>query len=67
MISAPEIGAWGWRIPFVDRLPDHSVLCFILRRSLAETEAFLQRKHRLTTRRDLRVHCAATGPSSCWV
>ena len=48
-ISAPEIGAWGWRIPFVIGCLIIPFL-FYLRRSLEETEAFLQRKHRLTTR-----------------
>lgn len=40
---------WGWRIPFFIGcmiIP----LIFVLRRSLQETEAFLQRKHRPDTR-----------------
>ena len=44
-----EIAAWGWRIPFFIGcmiIP----LIFLLRRSLEETESFLQRKHHPTTR-----------------
>lgn len=44
-----EIAEWGWRIPFFIGsmiIP----LIFVLRRSLQETEAFLQRKHRPDTR-----------------
>ena len=44
-----EISEWGWRIPFFIGcmiIP----LIFVLRRSLQETEAFLQRKHRPDTR-----------------
>ncbi|TGB89638.1 citrate-proton symporter, partial [Salmonella enterica subsp. enterica serovar Enteritidis] len=43
------ISEWGWRIPFFIGcmiIP----LIFVLRRSLQETEAFLQRKHRPDTR-----------------
>ncbi len=42
------ISEWGWRIPFFIGcmiIP----LIFVLRRSLQETEAFLQRKHRPDT------------------
>lgn len=44
-----EISEWGWRIPFFIGcmiIP----LIFVLRRSLQETETFLQRKHRPDTR-----------------
>lgn len=44
-----QIAEWGWRIPFFIGcmiIP----LIFVLRRSLQETEAFLQRKHRPDTR-----------------
>ena len=44
-----EIAAWGWRIPFFIGcliIP----LIFVLRRSLQETEEFLQRKHRPDTK-----------------
>ena len=44
-----EIAEWGWRIPFFIGcliIP----LIFVLRRSLQETEAFLQRKHRPDTK-----------------
>ncbi len=44
-----EIADWGWRIPFFIGcliIP----LIFVLRRSLQETEEFLQRKHRPDTK-----------------
>src|SRR5471032_3047186 len=44
-LTALQIGAWGWRIPFVIGCLIIPFL-FYLRRSLEETEAFLQRKHR---------------------
>ena len=44
-----EIGAWGWRIPFLIGCLIVPVL-FVLRRSLQETEEFKQRKHRPDTR-----------------
>jgi len=43
-MSAEEISAWGWRVPFLIGciiVP----LIFLLRRSLLETEDFLARKH----------------------
>jgi MHS family citrate/tricarballylate:H+ symporter-like MFS transporter len=47
-LTAPQIGAWGWRIPFVIGCMIVPFLWYI-RRSLEETQAFLQRKHRLST------------------
>jgi MHS family citrate/tricarballylate:H+ symporter-like MFS transporter len=47
LLTPTDIAAWGWRIPFL-------VGClivpfiFFIRRSLQETEAFLERKHRPT-------------------
>lgn len=43
------ISEWGWRIPFFIGCMIISLI-FVLRRSLQETEAFLQRKHRPDTR-----------------
>src|SRR4051794_14324131 len=48
-LTPPEIGAWGWRIPFVIGCLIVPFL-FYIRRSLEETEAFLARKHRPSTR-----------------
>jgi MHS family citrate/tricarballylate:H+ symporter-like MFS transporter len=48
-LSPAEVAAWGWRIPFFIGcliIP----LIFMLRGSLQETEAFLARAHRPTTR-----------------
>jgi len=47
-LTAPQIGAWGWRIPFVIGCLIVPFL-FYLRRSLLETQAFLQRERRLST------------------
>src|SRR5580700_804817 len=47
-LTAPQIGAWGWRIPFVIGCLIVPFLWYI-RRSLEETQAFLERKHRLST------------------
>ncbi len=44
-----EIAARGWRIPFIGCMI--IPLIFVLRRSLQETEEFLQRKHRPDTKR----------------
>ncbi len=47
MLAPPVIDLWGWRIPFLVGcliIP----LLFLLRRSLAETEAFQARKHHPT-------------------
>lgn len=48
-LSAAQISEWGWRIPF---LIGSLILPFVfhIRRSLAETEAFLARKHHPTLR-----------------
>jgi MHS family citrate/tricarballylate:H+ symporter-like MFS transporter len=46
-LGAPEIAAWGWRVPFFVGcmiVP----LIFVLRRSLQETETFAARRHRPT-------------------
>lgn len=47
-LTPPQIGAWGWRIPFVIGCLIVPFLWYI-RRSLEETQAFLQRKQRLST------------------
>ena len=44
-----QIGDWGWRVPFFIGCMIVPVL-FVLRRSLQETEEFMQRKHRPSTR-----------------
>jgi MHS family citrate/tricarballylate:H+ symporter-like MFS transporter len=52
-MTADEISAWGWRIPFFVGcliVP----LIFLLRRSLLETEEFLARKHHPTAREIVR-------------
>lgn len=49
MLAPAEIGAWGWRIPFVIGSLIVPFL-FYIRRSLEETEEFLARKHRPSTR-----------------
>lgn len=57
-----EIAEWGWRIPFFIGcliIP----LIFVLRRSLQETEAFLQRKHRPDTK-EILTTIVKTGASS---
>lgn len=62
------ISEWGWRIPFFIGcmiIP----LIFVLRRSLQETEAFLQRKHRPDTREILQLSPktgALLQPERCW-
>ena len=48
-LTPPEIGAWGWRIPFVIGCLIVPFL-FYIRRSLEETTEFLARKHRPTSR-----------------
>ena len=47
-LTAPQIGARGWRIPFVIGCLIVPFL-FYIRRSLEETQVFLQRKRRLST------------------
>src|SRR5271156_4907182 len=47
-LSPPQIGAWGWRIPFVIGCLIVPFLWYI-RRSLEETQEFLPRKRRLST------------------
>ena len=44
-LTPPQIGDWGWRIPFVIGCAIVPFL-FYIRRSLEETEVFLARKHR---------------------
>jgi MHS family citrate/tricarballylate:H+ symporter-like MFS transporter len=48
MLTPPEIGSWGWRVPFIIGCLIVPFLYYI-RRSLEETQAFLQRKERLST------------------
>ena len=45
MLSPEDIADWGWRIPFFVGCMIVPVL-FVIRRSLQETEEFMQRKHR---------------------
>jgi MHS family citrate/tricarballylate:H+ symporter-like MFS transporter len=47
-LTPPEIGAWGWRVPFIIGCMIVPFL-FYIRRSLEETEEFLARKHRPST------------------
>jgi MHS family citrate/tricarballylate:H+ symporter-like MFS transporter len=47
-LSPPQIGDWGWRIPFMIGCAIVPFL-FYIRRSLEETEVFLARKHRPST------------------
>ncbi len=47
-LSPPQIGLWGWRIPFVIGCLIVPFL-FYIRQSLQETTEFLARKHRPTT------------------
>jgi metabolite-proton symporter len=52
-LSSAQMEAWGWRIPLIVGcfiIP----LLFMIRRSLAETEEFLARKHHPSTREILR-------------
>lgn len=46
-LTPSQISSWGWRIPFFIGCMIVPVL-FMLRRSLQETESFLQRKHHPT-------------------
>ena len=48
-LTAQEIGSWGWRIPFIIGCLIVPFL-FYIRSSLQETEAFLARPHRPSTR-----------------
>jgi MHS family citrate/tricarballylate:H+ symporter-like MFS transporter len=48
MLTPPQIGAWGWRVPFVIGCLIVPFL-FYIRRSLEETEEFLARKHHPST------------------
>jgi MHS family citrate/tricarballylate:H+ symporter-like MFS transporter len=45
VLSAQQINDWGWRVPFFIGCMIVPVL-FMIRRSLQETEEFMQRKHR---------------------
>ena len=48
-LSAGALADWGWRVPFF--VGCMIIPCvFVLRRSLQETEAFLERKHHPSTR-----------------
>ena len=48
-LTKADMASWGWRIPFVVGCLIVPVL-FMIRRSLEETEVFLARKHRPTSR-----------------
>jgi MHS family citrate/tricarballylate:H+ symporter-like MFS transporter len=48
LLTAPAVGSWGWRIPFVIGCLIVPFL-FYLRRSLEETHEFMARKHRPST------------------
>src|SRR5271163_3653801 len=52
-MSADEISAWGWRVPFLIGCIIVPFI-FLLRRSLLETEEFLARKHRPDAREILQ-------------
>jgi metabolite-proton symporter len=52
-LSPAQMEAWGWRIPLIVGCFIIPIL-FMIRRSLAETEEFLARKHRPSTREILR-------------
>lgn len=52
-LGAPEIAAWGWRVPFAIGCLIVPMI-FLLRRSLQETEAFAARRHRPTIGEILR-------------
>jgi MFS family permease len=58
LMPAAKVDAWGWRIPFVIGCAIVPVL-FLLRRSLKETDAFLQRRHRPTTAELLKTLAAS--------
>jgi MFS family permease len=53
LLTPPTIDLWGWRIPFLIGCLIIPVL-FLLRRSLAETEAFQARKHHPTISQIIR-------------
>jgi MHS family citrate/tricarballylate:H+ symporter-like MFS transporter len=53
LLAPEEVHAWGWRVPFFIGCLIVPVL-FVLRRSLQETEEFLQRKHRPDAREIFR-------------
>ncbi|MEB0139118.1 MULTISPECIES: MFS transporter [unclassified Undibacterium] len=53
ILTPAEIGDWGWRIPFFIGCMIVPVL-FVIRRSLQETEEFMQRKHRPDAREIFR-------------
>ena len=48
LLMPDQISAWGWRIPFFIGCMIVPVI-FVIRRSLQETEEFLDRKHRPST------------------
>jgi len=52
-LSAEQIGAWGWRVPFFIGCMIVPVI-FVIRRSLQETDEFLARKHHPTFKEILR-------------
>ncbi|VVE71730.1 MFS transporter [Pandoraea captiosa] len=52
-MAPAQVADWGWRIPFFIGCLIVPVL-FMIRRSLQETEAFLARKHRPSTREIFR-------------
>jgi metabolite-proton symporter len=54
LLGPPAIDLWGWRIPFLVGCLIIPVL-FLLRRSLAETEAFESRQHRPTVSQIMRI------------
>lgn len=52
-LSAEQIAAWGWRVPFFIGCMIVPVI-FVIRRSLQETDEFLARKHHPTFKEILR-------------
>jgi len=57
LLSSAAMDLWGWRIPFLIGCLIIPIL-FVLRRSLAETEAFQARKHHLSVSQIVRTLAA---------
>lgn len=58
LMAPPAVDSWGWRIPFVIGCAIVPML-YLLRRSLKETDAFLERRHRPDTAELLKTLAAA--------
>ncbi|MET0432456.1 MAG: MFS transporter [Hyphomicrobium sp.] len=55
VLTAAELEAWGWRIPFAIGAV-LALIAFVMRRDLLETEAFVRAKHREGSMRALLQH-----------